>query len=169
MKFSLAALATVVLFAGRCALAEDPSMENLSELINAKAWTDTLSRERGLDRCAGAIALGLDRLPGFDPAADWPFVCNDHRNDKEMLKRVQEISADLQSGKFSDEQLNALRAGKVPFGCAIDGMYYVYGRPDSRRRSSTAEGIEEVFVYALPSDSKITFTFYEGKLTRIEE
>lgn len=169
MKFSLSLVALFAIITSDHAAAKEPSVEDFNDLVDAKAWTDTLARERGLDRCAGAIALGLDKLPGFDPDKDWPFVCNDHRNDKEMLERVGEIGADLQSGKFTKEQLNVLREGRVPFGCAIDGMYYVYGVPDERRKSSTEEGVEEVFIYSMATGSNITFTFFEGRLKRVDE
>ncbi|MBL0164982.1 MAG: hypothetical protein IPP82_15400 [Xanthomonadales bacterium] len=127
------------------------------------------SKPGGLDVCAGPIALGRLDKPGFDRNG-WPIMCNTHSSRPEILARIEEIKRDLDSGKYSPEDLEKMHTGVLWIGAPTEAVVFVLGLPRNVQKSTTKDGIEEVWFYRNPLDgSAKVITFVNGTASRIDE
>lgn len=117
-----------------------------SSFVGAQTVESVAERENGLDKCAGTIALELDKRSEFIPN-QWPIFCHQNRNHPLIVERVVAISADLASGRYTEGQIAALREGQLPIGAPREAAFYLYGAPRTSSRKTTAEGVEEVMVF----------------------
>lgn len=117
-----------------------------SSSVTAQTVESVAARENGLDKCAGTIALELDKRMDFVPN-QWPIFCHQNRNHPLIVQRVSEINADLASGRYTDEQRATLRTGQLPIGVPREAAFYLYGAARSASKKTTAAGVEEVLIF----------------------
>lgn len=131
---------------------------------------EVASSENGLDNCAGTLALGLDKRPEFRPNA-WPIFCHKNITHPLMERRVAEIRADLASGRYSDEELAALREGRITIGMPREAIFYVHGSPAAVKKRTTAEGVSELVLFRFMSGAvaQMVIEIRAGKVHSIEE
>lgn len=110
-------------------------------------WVEKVAaEENGLDKCAGTIALELDKRTEFRPD-EWPIFCHQYRDHPLIQKRVEEIRADVASERYTEAQRAALRADTLPIGAPREAAFYLYGSARSTSKKTTAEGVTEVIVF----------------------